>query len=147
MRVPRVTRYLHVKMVLGRKKRPELNREVALSARPVRVPAKKTKVDDKGELHVTMEYTRPGWQQRLGGTEKCERTFVLDKLGREVYEWCDKDRSVKQVVDEFVRKHKVSVAEAEYSVTTYLKTLLKKDLVAMAVDEKMLRAEAGKDSK
>ena len=132
--------------MFGRKKRPELSRSVALSARPVRVPVKGTRVDEKGELHVTMEYARPGWQLRLGGTEKCERTFVLDKLGREVYEWCDHGRSVKQVVDEFVKKHKVSVAEAEYSVTTYLKTLLKKGLVAMAVDERELKAAARKDS-
>ncbi|MFC1462072.1 PqqD family protein [Verrucomicrobiota bacterium] len=132
-------------MAFGRKKGPELSRTVALRARPVRVPVKSTKVDSKGEMHVTMEYERPRWQQRLGGTEKCERTFVLDKLGREVYELCNEKRNVKQIVEEFVKEHKVSSAEAEYSVTTYLKTLLKKDLVAMVVEKQEFEA-AKKDS-
>lgn len=125
-----------------RKKKPELTREVAFTVQPARVPAKRTKVDDKGDLHITMEYTRPKWQQRLGGGETCERTFVLDRLGREVYDWCGDERNVKQIVAEFVKEHKVSDAEAEYSVTTYLKTLLKKGLVAMVVDEKEVKKAA-----
>lgn len=131
--------------MFGRQSRQELDRSVAFDARPMHVPVKSAEADAKGELHVVMEYARPNWQQRIGGSAKCERTFVLDRLGREVYEWCDEKRSVRQIVARFAAEHKVSCAEAEYSVTTYLKTLLKKGLVAMVVDRHAVEARARTD--
>ena len=116
------------------KKTPTLTREGALAARPRPVRPVSATADEKGELRVTMEYARPRWQRVLGAEERCRRTFVLDRLGREVYEYCDGARTVRDLVAGFADRHKVSVAEAEYSVTHYLKTLAAKGLVVLEVE-------------
>ena len=86
-----------------------------------------------GELKVTIRYMRPGWQQWLGADETCEHSMILDVLGRELYEACDGKQNVKKMVERFAAAHSISVAEAELAVTTYLRTLLKKGLIVMAI--------------
>ena len=92
--------------------------------------------DEQGELHITMEYSRPAWQRWLGADRRCERTFVLDGMGRQMYELCTGKNKVRDLVRIFSEKHQVSPAEAEYSVTLYLKTLIQKGLVVMEVDRR-----------
>jgi hypothetical protein len=119
--------------MFGRKKQPTLDRQLAMSARPVRVPPRA--VDDDGrELRIQVEFERPRWQQRLGAPAHCVRTFVLDALGREVYESCDRKATVQDIIEQFARQHRLSPAEAEYSVSLYLKTLMSKGLLGMMVD-------------
>ena len=119
---------------MARDKKPKLSRDVALAARPIKVPPKTA--ERKGnELHVTVEYSRPGWQRWLGAPSRCSRTFVLDEIGGEVYDACDRKHTVKQIVNRLAGKYQISVAEAEQSVATYLKTLMSKGLVAMEVDK------------
>lgn len=121
-----------------RRRKPEITRDIAMQARPCRLPVEDCETDKKGDLRVTLDYERPRWQRTIGAPAKCRRTYVLDSLGRELYELLDDRKTVGEIVKGFAGKHKVSVAEAEYSVTTYLKTLMSKGLVMMAVDEKGL---------
>lgn len=109
-----------------------LSREEAYNSRPAQLPVS-DREEKGGELHMTVQYDRPRWQRWMGAPQQCERTFILDALGREVYEMCDGSRTVQQLIDGFAARRNVSVAEAEYSVTTYLKTLLSKGLLAMVV--------------
>ena len=117
--------------MIGKKPKVEISRESALDARPLRRDAVRSTVEGNGELSVVVEFERAGWLKRLDGKEHVRKTFVLDGLGREVYEACDGKQSVKDIVSRFAQEHHVSVAEAEYSVTTYLKTLMGKGLVGM----------------
>jgi hypothetical protein len=116
-------------------KQPVVDRSVALGARPVRAPVQQREEDANGDVRLTMRFPRPGWQRRMGAEAWCTRTFVLDTLGREVYDYCDETRTVESIIEHFARRHQVSRAEAEYSVTTYLRTLLSKGLVAMLVEK------------
>jgi hypothetical protein len=70
-----------------------------------------------------------------------ERSFGLDVLGREVYEACDGRTKVKEIIHGFAKTHRVSLSEAEVSVTTFLKTLMTKGLVYMAVDKNAVIAK------
>jgi hypothetical protein len=90
-------------------------------------------VDPGGELRLTVQFERPRWQRVLGAGSKCDRTFVLDSLGREVYEQCGSGRTVRELIKAFAGAHHVSQGEAEYSVTTYLRTLMRKGLIEMEV--------------
>jgi len=58
----------------------------------------------------------------------------LDALGREVYDTADGSRTVKTIARDFAASHKISVAEAELAVTTFLRTLMRKGLIAMLVE-------------
>lgn len=117
-----------------RKREPELPRTDAMNARPFRLPFIRRVQTETGGMHVTVRLARPKWQQWLGGPKEFDRTFSLDPLGREVYEACDGSRKVRRVIQEFAAAHQVSIAEAEQSVTAFLRTLLSKGLIAMEVD-------------
>ncbi len=108
-----------------------ISRPAALSARPRRLPViRREELEDNG-LKVTVELTRPRWQQFLGTPADFNRSFVLDSFGREVYEACNGNKDVAAIVRDFSKAHNVSIAEAELSVSTFLKTLMSRGLVAM----------------
>jgi hypothetical protein len=110
----------------------------AMQGRPVRTPVVRT--EEKGEkLYVTVEYARPRWQRWMGGDTTCQRTFGLDPYGRYVYEACDGKQTVSRMTRHFARDHKISVAEAEVSVTAFLRTLIAKGLVGVRVDKPSAR--------
>lgn len=114
------------------KNNKKFDREDAMKAVPVKAPVIKTeRKDDK--VYITVEFERPGWQRALGADRKCQRTFGLDKYGQEVYELCNGKNTVEKNVRRFAKHHHLSIPEAEMSVTTFLKTLMKKGLVGMAV--------------
>ena len=116
-------------MFSSRKK--TISRTSALKARPKRLPVLRSEELDGDGLKVTVEYTRPRWQQFLGAPAEVNRSYVLDNFGREVYEACNGKRNVGSIVRDFSNRHNVSVAEAELSVSTFLKTLMSRGLVAM----------------
>ncbi len=105
-----------------------------MAAIPHRIPVVKT--EQKGaKLYATVKFRRPAWQRTLGADEYCQRTFGLDAYGREVYDACDGKNSVKIITQRFARKHRISQSEAEVAVTTFIKTLMSKGLVAIALNE------------
>jgi len=108
-----------------------ISRAAALSARPKRLPVINREELENDGLKLTVEYTRPRWQQFLGAPAEVNRSYVLDNFGREVYEACNGNRNVAAIVRDFSKKHNVSIAEAELSVSTFLKTLMSRGLVAM----------------
>ena len=115
-------------------KKTKLDRDSAINARPVRLAAASTEEKD-GKLHVTVEYNRPVWQRALGAVGKYKRTYALDDYGREVYEYCDGKSSTAKLARKFSARHSISRPEAELAVTSFLKTLMGKGLVAMAVEK------------
>lgn len=116
------------------KRKPGLDREQALNARPVPLTVLKTEELDDGSLRVTVRYNATRLQRFFGAPREYERPYTLDVLGRTVYELCDGQRTVKDVIRAFAREHQVARAEAAVAITQYMKTLVGKGLVAMAVD-------------
>lgn len=116
------------------KKKSFINREVALKARPEQLPTVSREEISPNELKIKVRLKRVSWQTFLGAGPEVEKTFLLDKFGREVYEFCDGKTTVEKIVKKFADNHKVSIAEAEKSITTFLKTLMSKGMVAMVID-------------
>lgn len=104
-----------------------------MQARPRRLPVCARSTDDAGDLHLTVEFERRGWQCWLGAPAQATREFVLDRVGRQVYELCDGKRTVEDVVRRIGGDLHLSPGEAEQAVTTYLKTLMSRCLVAVTV--------------
>ena len=127
------------------KKKPRLERSEALSSRPVKLPVLTREDLPGGRAQVKVTLAAPRWVRLLGGKEETERTFGLDVLGREVYDMCDGRTNVSGIVRRFGAAHKISQPEAELSVTTFLKTLMSKGLVAMAARER--KKDRKKDQK
>lgn len=124
-------------MSVGKRKKTEQNteaRNAALEAVPHKLPPLKREEKD-GKLYVTVQFSRPGWQRLLGAGETCQRTFGLDAYGRRVYESCDGTRTVKAVIKRFSKATRISLPEAETAVTKFMRTLISKGLIAMAMDK------------
>jgi hypothetical protein len=112
-------------------RKKSISRSAALSGRPKRLPIIRSEELEGDGLKLTVEYTRPRWQQFLGAPAEVNRSYVMDNFGREVYEACNGSRNVSAIVRDFSKRHNVSIAEAELSVSTFLKTLMSRGLVAM----------------
>lgn len=118
---------------------PVRDRDHAMAARAHRLPVLRTEVvGDK--LRVTVQFRRSRWQRWLGASDLCERTFALDPIGQQVYAACDGTRTVAAIAQALAASHHLGPAEAELAVTTFLKTLMSRGLVAMEVSRE------GKDS-
>lgn len=118
-----------------RRPKQTIPRDLALTARPTRTEGIARKELPDGGIALTTHIERGTWMRVFGASEKFERTFQLDYLGRDVYDACNGSDDVQTIVRNFALKHKISLPEAELAVTTFLKTLMGRGLIAMAMDE------------
>src|SRR5262245_29560794 len=114
---------------------PKLTREQAMRAKPGTVRILNREPLDAGGERLTVPYTPTGLQKfffrrAAGMTKKHE----LAAFGLEVLALCDGHKSVRHIVDTFAKRHKLHAGEAERAVTTLLQTMMRKGLVAMAVE-------------
>ncbi len=63
-----------------------------------------------------------------------ERLTVLDPMGAGIWKSCDGRRSVEEIVEKFGAFHHLSFHESRVSVTGYVTSLLRRGLLAVAVD-------------
>jgi hypothetical protein len=105
----------------------------SMGARPAQAPRVRATQREDGGLLVTVLLQRPRWQRMLGGQGTMERSFGLDAVGRQVYDWCDGRASVADLIRRFARERQVHPAEAEAAVTTFLRTLVTKGLIVMEI--------------
>ncbi|MDD3441344.1 MAG: PqqD family protein [Lentisphaerae bacterium] len=63
-----------------------------------------------------------------------ERLTVLDPMGAIIWKACDGRRSVEAIVVKFGAFHHLSFHESRVSVTSYVTSLLRRGVLAVAVD-------------
>lgn len=120
---------------MRRGRRPRFTPEEVLRSRPIRNDGLATEPTEEGGLRITIERRREWWVRVLSVFLPIpkRRPVELDPLGREVWELCDGEHSLREMVKVFEKRHKLSRAEAEWSLRTYLRDLGKRGLVAIAV--------------
>jgi hypothetical protein len=64
-----------------------------------------------------------------------EKGVALDRLGREVWEACNGERTLEQIVELFAERHRLRFHEARLSVTQFLRSLVERNLVILASRE------------
>lgn len=121
--------------MLTRKRAGALSRAAAMDAFPHHTAGIRTTDGEDGAIKVLMHFRRGRWQKWFGAPAEYERQYHLDSLGREVFEACDGSEPVSAIAQAFARRHKVSVPEAEIAVANYLKTLMGKGIIRMAILE------------
>jgi len=105
-----------------------------MAARPYHLPGIRTQTEDDSTIKVNIHFQRSGWQKWLGAPAEYDKQFELDSLGTEVFSACDGQTSVSKIIKRFAASHHLNTAEAEIAVTKYLKTLMAKRIIGMAVD-------------
>jgi len=88
---------------------------------------------DNGGALITLMLDSPRWVRLIGGKSKVQRSYGLDRFGMQVYEACDGKTSVRRIVKRFAADNGLGQAEAELAVSRFLKTLMAKGLIAVAV--------------
>lgn len=120
--------------MLFAKKGPKIDRGRALTARPEQTPVISSEKHSDGGVTLVVELEAQKWLSWFTRSPTIRRSFRLDKLGTEVYNACDGRTGVRALIKRFGSDHKLSLAEAEMSVTQYLKTLVSKGLIVIAID-------------
>jgi len=125
----------------GRK--PKLTREQSLSALPVRNTLITYHRSEAGETELIIP-RRSDWLGKLMAFAffvPSERKIILESIGSDVWELCDGEHSVNQIVDALIEKHKLNRREAETSLTEYLRKLGKRRLIAFAIPKDILEKD------
>jgi len=132
-------------------KRPRspLTREQAFEARPVRNPSLKWRLNDDDDVEVVI----PRRSDRLGRVLGFlfyvpeSRPLVLDEVGSRVWQLCDGERTVEEIIATLREEYKLDRREVEVSLTEYLRSLGKRGMIGFLVPEEMARemGEEGND--
>ncbi|HEX3774183.1 MAG TPA: PqqD family protein [Polyangiaceae bacterium] len=114
--------------------KPELDALAVLDSRPTQNVAVRVANNESGVV-LFVPIARPGWLRALSWLLplRREKGFALDALGREVWLACDGARSFEKIVLEFAERHQLRFHEARAMVSSFLKTLSERNLVALVV--------------
>ena len=99
-----------------RKKKNVLSRKQAMHARPQQIKVARTEDQENGSVKIVVHLKRSRWQKWFGAPSEFDRQYLLDPMGREVYEACNGRTPVKIIAKRFAKNHKVSSGEAAMSV-------------------------------
>ena len=120
-------------MVLSRKRMKPLDRHTALGGVPVLNHSVRLEEKDDGGLILRVTIPRgTSFLDRFRPPEMI-RKFELDELGAFVVRLIDGKRSVMDIVDAFGTEHKAGRRETQLSVVTFLKTLVTRNIAAIAI--------------
>jgi len=133
-------------MRMGRR-RQRLTPEQILGSRPVRNQNLRTEDLEDGGLRILAGRREDWWVKLLGVIFPIprERRLELDSVGKQVWELCDGEHTLREMIGEFQRQHKLTRAEAEWSLRNYLRDLGKRGLVGFTV-EKTGESSSGQSS-
>lgn len=123
--------------IFGRKKAQQITREQVLSSRPFRNPQLKvTRTEDDG-VAVKIPRRKIWWVNlfaKLGRVPEY-RLLTLDRVGTSVWDMCDGEHTVSDLIGQLAGEHQLSRKEAELSLVTYLRQLAERGVVVLLVEE------------
>jgi hypothetical protein len=122
--------------VLGRR-RPRLTPDQVLQSRPLRNERLKVERIDGGGIRLALPRRTEWWAKVLAVIFPIpkERRLELDQAGEEVWDLCDGEHTLRQMIKVFQERHKLTRSEAEWSLRTYLRDLGKRNLVFFAIEK------------
>jgi len=127
-----------VRMRLGLRRRPRVTPEQVLGSRPVRNENLSVEETDGGGLRIAARRREDWWIRLLNVVLPIprERRIELDVVGRQVWELCDGEHTLRDMIEVFQERHKLTRMEAEWSLRNYLKDLGKRHLVGFVVEKR-----------
>ena len=110
-----------------------------LTSTPLRNEAAQTEGEEGDRLVVRVPRDRPWWLRIplvawIVAVGK-ERRLTLDRLGSEIWNLCDGQRTVEEAIDVFAERHALTFHEARVAVTGYLKALVQRGALAVELPE------------
>jgi hypothetical protein len=118
-----------------KKQEPTISREQLYAARPVRNPYLKWERKEGGEVVISVPRDRSRKANVLAKLSNLPeyRQVQLDKIGGEVWMYCDGTRTFKDVMEILQERHRLSGRESEISLSLYMRKLMEKKFLALMV--------------
>ena len=122
------------------RRKPKIDRKEALGIVPVRHPLVKWERNDSGEVVLRIPMRDDRTARAVKAIIKAvkmakelpeTRQVGLDEVGSYVWELCDGERDINAIVLGVSREYKLTRREAEASVTMFIQTLTKKNLIGL----------------
>jgi hypothetical protein len=120
-------------------KRRVLKLDQQLSSIPVRNERVRAyPADDPDSLVVEVELKYPAWMSLLVKLLRMpgRKRYRLDGVGLQVYQSVDGSKSFQRLVDDFGEMHKLTFFEARALLMQYVKILMKRGLVVVALKKR-----------
>ena len=109
-------------------KKPAITRERQLGSKPVRAPdARKEDRPDGGAI-VKLPLRGGRIFRAPAGAIK---SFELDEIGLFVWERCDGNTTLEQLIHALAERYRINLREAEVATMKFLETLSRKGLIAL----------------
>jgi len=103
----------------------------AVPARNAAVKIRQTGNPDELEVEVALKYESTGLRiMRALLKPASTKCYLLDKIGKRVYESIDGKKNFGQLVDEFAAAQKLTFFESRALLGQYMTTLAKRGLIA-----------------
>ena len=117
------------------RKKPNLSRDQALGAKPVRNPLLEWERAESGDICLRIPRRKDRVARVLCRVFRAPeyKEIALDEVGSHIWELCDGDRSVESIVAVTCKKYQLTRRECETSVAAYLKTLGDRRLIGFQV--------------
>ena len=118
-----------------REPKPTLDRRTSLQGVPVRhetITVDPTAGGTNGIVLINRFERGKGFLSRFA-PPVIEQRLELDELGAFVFQLIDGERTVAQIIEEFVRRYRVNRREAELCTVAFLRRLTQKRLVSIVI--------------
>jgi hypothetical protein len=112
---------------------PTLDRRQSLQGVPVLNPGVTWKERTDGSLVVSIKVGRSPGVLGLFQPKMSEKRIELDVLGSFVLMQIDGEKTALQITEAFVARFKVHRREAELCIVSFLKSLLKRCIISIAI--------------
>ena len=116
-------------------RKPEVDQGQMLDAVPTHNTSVRSERRDNA-LVLWVPIQRRWWMRsllRLGLPFRQEKGIALDSLGEEVWQACDGERRLEEIIEQFSEHHQIRFHEARLSVMQFLRSLMQRNLVALVV--------------
>lgn len=122
--------------MFGRQSGPEVSRRQSLASVVVPNEAIRVTRGSNGLVSFEVSFAPSALLEKaarfLGGST-ASRKIELDEVGTFVWDMCDGQTTIREMIDRMSEEYKLNRKEAEVSLTAFVKTLAGKQLVAVLV--------------
>ncbi len=115
--------------------KPAVTRQQALQIYPIRNPGLEWEEDEEGNVRATLVRKNDLKMRVVAGLMNVpeSRELRLDEVGSFVWNLCDGEHALNDIVEAMMAKYKLGRREVEVSLNEFMRMLAKRGLVAVAV--------------
>lgn len=115
--------------------KPTVTRQQALQVYPVRNPGLEWTLDDEGNVRAKLVRKQDLKTRLVAGLMNVpeSRELRLDEVGSFVWQLCDGEHALSDIVEAMMEHYKLGRREVEVSLNEFLRMLAKRGMVVVAV--------------